>query len=334
MGRVGSSKAGAVGLCAAILLTPVAAKADNGGLSFWLPGTFGSLAAAPTVPGWAYSTIYLHLDQSTGGAKNFIKGGSVVVGLNAKADAVVQGISYTFATPVLGAQAMVAVFAAPGNVDVGVNARLTGPAGNAISGGLTDSRATVSDVLYQGALKWNQGVHNEMIYVTGNIPSGTYDPNRLSNLSFGFTAVDFGAGYTYLDPKSGHEFSVAGGFTYSGMNNALQYQNGIDFHVDWGASQFVSKTVHVGLAGYYFQQITGDTGAGATLGDFKGRVVGIGPQVGFLLPLSKDYQGYLNVKAYKDFAAQNRPEGYTAWVTFSLSNAAPEPAVAKPMYRK
>lgn len=334
MGRVGCWKAGAAGLCAAILLTPVAAKADNGGLSFWLPGTFGSLAAAPTVPGWAYSTIYLHLDQSTGGAKNFIKGGSVVVGLNAKADALVQGISYTFATPVLGAQAMVAVFAAPGNVDVGIGARLTGPAGNAISGGLTDSRATVSDVLYQGALKWNQGVHNEMIYVTGNIPSGTYDPNRLSNLSFGFTAVDFGAGYTYLDPKSGHEFSVAGGFTYSGMNNALQYQNGIDFHLDWGASQFVSKTVHVGLAGYYFQQITGDTGAGATLGDFKGRVVGIGPQVGFILPLSKDYQGYLNVKAYKDFAAQNRPEGYTAWVTFSLSNAAPERPAATPMYRK
>lgn len=233
MGRVGCWKAGAVGLCAAILLTPVAAKADNGGLSFWLPGTFGSLAAAPTVPGWAYSTIYLHLDQSTGGAKNFIKGGSVVVGLNAKADALVQGISYTFATPVLGAQAMVAVFAAPGNVDVGIDARLTGPAGNAISGRVTDSRATVSDVLYQGALKWNQGVHNEMIYVTGNMPSGTYDPNRLSNLSFGFTAVDFGAGYTYLDPKSGHEFSVAGGFTYSGMNNALQYQNGIDFHLDW-----------------------------------------------------------------------------------------------------
>lgn len=334
MGRAGYRSAVAGGLCAAILLTPVAANADNGGLSFWLPGAFGSLAAAPTVPGWAYSTIYLHLAQSAGGGKNFTQGGSVVVGLDAKANVLVQGISYTFATPVLGAQATVAVLAAPGNVDVGINARLTGPAGNAISGSVSDNRITVSDVLYQGSLKWNQGVHNEMIYVTGNIPSGTYDPNRLANLSFGFTAVDFGAGYTYLDPKSGHEFSVAGGLTYSGMNNALQYQNGIDFHLDWGASQFISKTVHVGLAGYYFQQVTGDTGAGATLGDFKGRVAGIGPQIGFILPLSKDYQGYLNLKAYKDFAAQNRPEGYTAWVTFSLSNAAPEPPAAKPIYRK
>jgi hypothetical protein len=94
--------------------------------------------------------------------------------------------------------------------------------------------------------------------------------------------------------------------------------------LDWGASQFVSKNVHVGLAGYYFQQLTGDTGPGAKLGDFKGRVAGIGPQIGFIIPLSKEYQGYLNVKGYKDFAAENRAEGWTAWVTFAISSAPPD----------
>jgi hypothetical protein len=336
MGRLEYLRAATMGgLCAVVLLTPIAARADNGGLSFWLPGTFGSLAAAPTMPGWAYSTIYLHVDQTAGASATFTKGASVVVGLGATADALVQGISYTFATPVLGGQASVAVLAAPGNIGIGVDGTLTGPRGNSISGFTSDNRATVSDVFYQGALKWNQGVNNEMVYVSGNIPSGTYDPNRLANLSFGFTAVDFGAGYTYLDPKSGHEFSVVGGLTYSGMNQALQYQNGIDFHVDWAASQFVSKTVLVGLAGYYFQQVTGDSGAGAKLGGFEGRVAGIGPQIGFILPISKDYQGYLNVKAYRDFAAENRPEGYTSWVTFAISPAAPEPtAPRKTMYTK
>jgi hypothetical protein len=334
MGVPNRRKAALGTLCTALALVPLPAMADNGGLSFWLPGTFGSLAAAPVMPGWAYSTIYLHLQQSAGGGREFQRGGSIVAGLNAHADVLVQGLTYTFATPVLGGQAALTVLGAPGNIGVGIDATLTGPRGNTISGSASDNRTTFADVFYQGTLKWNQGVHNEMVYVTGNIPSGTYDPNRLANLSFGFTAVDVGAGYTYLDSKTGHEFSVAGGLTYSGMNSALQYQNGIDFHVDWGASQFISKTVHIGLAGYYFQQITGDTGAGATLGDFKGRVAGIGPQIGFILPLSKDYQGYLNVKAYKDLVAQNRPEGYTAWVTFSLSNAAPEPPAAKPMYRK
>jgi hypothetical protein len=60
------------------------------------------------------------------------------------------------------------------------------------------------DVFYQGTLKWNQGVHNTMVYVTGNIPSGTYDNSHLANLSFGWVAVDWGTGHTYFDPKTGH----------------------------------------------------------------------------------------------------------------------------------
>jgi hypothetical protein len=68
----------------------------------------------------------------------------------------------------------------------------------------------------------------------------------------------------------------------------------------------------------YLQQLTADSGSGAKLGDFNGRVFGIGPQVGFTISILEGYQGYLNLQAYKDIGAENRPEGYTAWVTFSL----------------
>src|SRR2546430_896560 len=92
----------------ALLFSPCGpAKADAGGLSYWLPGTFGSLAAAPGVPGWAYSTIYLHVQEAAHGDKEFVRGGSVVAGLSAHADAIVQGLTYTFATPVLGGQAAI-----------------------------------------------------------------------------------------------------------------------------------------------------------------------------------------------------------------------------------
>jgi hypothetical protein len=333
----GIAALGCVGALA-LLAAPQTASADSGGVSFWLPGAFGSLAAAPTVPGWAYSTIYIHLQQNAGGGTNFVTSGgvrgSVAAGLSAHADVLVQGITYTSAMPVLGGQAAFTVLGAPGNIGVGIGASLTGPMGNTISGAKTDNRTTFADVFYQGTLKWNQGVHNEMVYFTGNIPSGTYDPNRLANLSFGFTGFDGGVGYTYLDPKTGHEFSVVGGVTYSLMNRDLQYQNGIDFHLDWGASQFIGKNFLIGAAGYYFQQLTGDSGPGATLGPFKGRVLGIGPQVGFIFPVSEGYQGYLNVKAYKDFAVENRPEGWTAWVTLAISPAAPESTAAKPIVRK
>ncbi len=75
--------------------------------------------------------------------------------------------------------------------------------------------------------------------------------------------------------------------------------------------------------GYYFQQVTGDSGTGAILGDFKSRVAGVGPQIGYLFPIN-DMQGYVNVKAYKEFAAENRPEGWNVWLTFQLSPKAHE----------
>jgi hypothetical protein len=100
-------------------------------------------------------------------------------------------------------------------------------------------------------------------------------------------------------------------------------------HLDWAASHFISKQVHIGLVGYSYQQLTGDSGAGATLGDFKSRVLAIGPQIGFLFPVG-DMQCYLNLKGYKEFAAEHRPEGWNAWVTFAISPAAEAPPAAKP----
>jgi hypothetical protein len=99
--------------------------------------------------------------------------------------------------------------------------------------------------------------------------------------------------------------------------------------------QLAARDVQVGLAGYYFQQLTDDHGPGAVLGGFRGMSVGIGPQVGFLFPkLFEGYQGYLNLKAYKDLESENRPSGWSSWVTFQISPQAPEPPAAKPIVRK
>jgi hypothetical protein len=43
-----------------------------------------------------------------------------------------------------------------------------------------------------------------------------------------------------------------------------------------------------------------------------------------------DLQGYLNVKAYREFLAQNRPEGWNAWVTFAISPAESHSPAASP----
>jgi hypothetical protein len=105
----------------------------------------------------------------------------------------------------------------------------------------------------------------------------------------------------------------------------VPYQNGIDLHLDWGASQFLSPQWQVGLVGYAYRQITPDGGSGDRVGAFESQVFAVGPQIGHVFPVGQ-LQGYLNLKGYKEFGARNRPEGLNVWLTFALAPAPSAPA--------
>jgi hypothetical protein len=48
-----------------------------------------------------------------------------------------------------------------------------------------------------------------------------------------------------------------------------------------------------------------------------------------------DRQGYVNLKGYGEFGAENRPEGWNVWLTFAITPAAePPPPPRAPMFRK
>jgi len=330
-----------------LFMNPALSYADQGGISFWLPGAFGSLAATPTTPGWALGTIYLHSSVSAGGdvaASRAIRLGNRTTNLTVSLDAKLKGDvdfmffapSYTFATPVFGGQLAVSLLGAVGNSQAEINANVAGalgPIGFGTSRSVTDSLFSGADLFPQFTLKWNHGVHNTMIYGMTNIPIGDYDSNRLVNIGLGHWGVDGGFGYTYFDPQAGNEFSFVTGLTYNGENRDLQYKNGVSWHLDWGVSKFLSKEMHVGLVGYAYQQLTADSGVGATLGDFKSRVFAVGPQMGFIFPVG-ELQGYLNLKGYGEFGAKNRAEGWNMWLTFAVSPPSPAPPPMKPVIHK
>jgi hypothetical protein len=50
----------------AMVLFSQCALADESGVSFWVPGFFGSLAAAPQQPGWSLANVYYHTSVSAG----------------------------------------------------------------------------------------------------------------------------------------------------------------------------------------------------------------------------------------------------------------------------
>src|SRR5262249_13539863 len=108
---------------------------------------------------------------------------------------------------------------------------------------------------------------------------------------------------------------------------------GVDMHFDWGASQFLTKQLQIGLVGYAYQQLSCDSGSGDRVGCFESRVLGIGPQVGYIIPMG-DLKGYLNLKAYAEFDAAHRPDGWNVWLTFSLSQSTPTSTTTKHMVTK
>ena len=190
------------------------------------------------------------------------------------------------------------------------------------TGMLEGSLTSYGDLAPFAELLWNHGVNNYMAYVAGNIPVGDYDPLRLPNIGLGHGAIDAGGAYTYFNPATGNEFSGVAGFTYNFKNPDTQYQSGIDFHFDWGASHFLTKQLFVGIAGYAYQQITDDSGQNPILGGFRSRVFGVGPQIGYSFPVG-DMQGFLGLRGYGEFGAANRPSGWNTWLTFTISPTAP-----------
>jgi hypothetical protein len=338
----GSARRRAASIVAAFVVAAFAAsvgsaRADEGGVSFWIPGFYGSLAATPQVPGWALATIDYHTSVSAGPDVAFARqvpvghitvpfSGIVTGNLNASADIGMAIPEYVFATPVLGGQAAVGMIIPFGNARTSVDAALmgaVGPIGFTVGGSRTDDVTGLGDLVPQASLRWHDGVHNWMTYITGDVPVGRYDPMSLANLGIGHGAIDAGGGYTYLDQATGREFSAVLGFTYNFINPDTQYQNGVDMHLDWGASQFLSKQLFVGFVGYAYDQLSCDSGAGDRVGCFESRVLGVGPQVGYIFALDDSHQGYLNLKAYKEFDANARPEGWNVWLTFAISPAPP-----------
>jgi hypothetical protein len=326
-----------------IAATSQAALADEDGVSFWIPGQFGSLAATPLGPGWTVSQTYYHWEGSAGAdvaAARLIRIGrfdptvSVLTSgsLNANVNFVVGDATYAFATPVLGAQATIGMVAVYGRTDATVAANIMGTLGPVpFAGSTTTSQAVTGfgDLYPMATLRWNKGVDNYMWYLTGDIPVGLYSSSNLANIGIGHGAIDSGVGYTYFNPQTGHELSAVTGFTYNFINPETQYQSGVDWHLDWGASQWVNKQLFFGAVGYIYHEIGCDSGSGDKVGCFQSRVFSIGPQIGFVFPIDTPLgpmQGYINMKAYAEFDHQNRPGGWDAWLTFAITPPVTPPA--------
>jgi len=202
---------------ATVVSVPTIALADEGGVSFWLPGSFGSLAAVPQQPGWSAASIYYHTSVSAGG--DVARAREIEIGripanltatlnanLNANVDIGLLNATYVFATPVLGGQAAFGLTGIYGanSTSLAGTLTLTTPFGTipfSRFDSISSSITAFGDLFPQFSLRWNAGVHNYMTYITGDIPVGAYQSTRLANMGIGHGAIDAGGGYTPISTR-------------------------------------------------------------------------------------------------------------------------------------
>lgn len=221
-----------------------------------------------------------------------------------------------------------------GHERVSADVAFTGPLGNGRELGRSDGTTGFGQPALTAQLGWHAGVHNWNVSVSGFIPAGDYTPNSLAIVSLNRPAVDLRGGYTYLDTKTGTELSAAIGVTFNMTNPAIDYTSGDEFHLEAAWQQHLPNGISFGLGGYYYQQITGDSGSRAVLGPFEGTVFALGPLLGYTTKIY-DTPVDFNAHIFQEFDTTNRMTGYSflASVTVQLWNPAP-PSTTKAVTSK
>jgi hypothetical protein len=301
-------------LAASLTVIAPAAYADLGGVPFWLSGQFPSLSASPVTPGFSLGVNPYFYSGSSSASRKLQIGTQLVTGLDASIDLLVFQPSYTFSDTILGGQPRVSLAGGPGYSQSSFAARLSNPSA-ALS--LSESLTGFTDLYPMVNLAWNEGASNWMIYGTGDIPVGSYDIKNIANLGIGHGAADFGGGYTYWDHAAGLEFTAVGGVTINAENNAIHYTNGVDAHLDWAASAFLSKNWQLGVVGYVYDQISADSGPGNLIGPIKSKIASVGAEVGYLFAVA-NRPAYFNLRGYYEFWAENRVKGGALFATLVI----------------
>jgi hypothetical protein len=178
-----SAPVGLALLVGGLLSAPTGALADEGGVSFWLPGLFGSLAAVPQQPGWALTVINYY--DSVGASGGVAASREITIGrfnptvnvnlnvnLSAKIDVGLINPSYVFATPVFGGQLTLGVLGFVGTNHTALDGTLTlaaGPLAIMRQGSISQTTTGFGDLYPEAIIRWNSGVNNWMTSLSATI---------------------------------------------------------------------------------------------------------------------------------------------------------------------
>jgi len=308
-----------LGVAIAGMLLGQAAQASEGGASVYLLGSGGPGAALmPPIQGVFFANTAYYYDGKGGGGRNFLVGGNLVAGLKAKVLADFATALWVPTTDFAGGTLALGAVLPVGDPRVNVSAVITGPLGNSFSLSRSDRQTVMGDPLVTAMWGWKSGDVHIQASTFLNIPIGQYRHDKLANLAFHRWAGDVSLAGTWRDEKSGWDVSGKAGFTFNGENHYTDYNTGTEFHLEGSVEKIFSPALSAGVQAYYFNQVSGDSGSGARLGDFEGEVTGLGATGAYNFKIADKIPATLRLRAFHEFNATNRLEGDSVFLDFTM----------------
>lgn len=180
--------------------------------------------------------------------------------------------------------------------------------------GLGDIMVSPLMLAYSISKYWQSELHFNIYAPTGNFEAG-----KLANVGKNYWSFSPVAWLQYIEPVTGQEFTLSAGIDWNSKNDDTDYQSGTQIHIDSTIIQYVPLLwgfTGLGLSGYWYQQISADSGNGAVLGGFKAKAVGLGPVVSYQTKWS-GRSVRAEIKWINELEARNRPEGDLISLKFS-----------------
>lgn len=308
-------------ICAGLLGACVyngTAFAEEGGSGHYLPGSMASFVDSVS-PKPVFLARYNLMNYT--GDVNISLPFAGLLAEGAEADSWANGLTLFYAPEwgVINDTWNYAMSASIPYVSMDVTANVIGTAKGATVGVRRHSKEEgLGDIIFQPVML-NQKVtpdFNINYRVNFYAPTGDYEVGRLANLGKNYWSFEPTVGMMYFNQKTGLEGSLFTGVTFNTKNQDTDYHTGTQFHFDGTLAQhfpLAKGLAGVGVSGFYYQQLEGDSGDGATFGDFKGRTVGVGPVVSFSRSF-KDVDFTAEAKWLTEVDTKNRLEGNYLWL--------------------
>ena len=288
--------------------------AEEGGGGHYAPGGAATLIdLLPTEPGFILQPIYFHYRGDAGASKTFPIAGRITANLEAEVNSVTLGALYTFDRTVLGAHYTAGVYAP--YIWKDVSATLSSGLGTIRREDKVDSFGDIT--LLPVGLAWKKGDWQFGGLLPIYAPTGSYEVGRLANPGLNYWTFDPTVQLSYGSEKSGFNAALFAGMTFNTENNDTDYQSGSVLHVEASVQQLLPLGpgfIGLGANGFLYEQVTGDSGSGAVLGDFKGRSMGIGPVIDYILPFKSGSSLVVEFRWLPELDTKNRLEGDYLWL--------------------